>query len=161
MGPAIVARLSATSEAALTALITEGLPAKGMPGVALSAPDLRDLLSFLRTLSAPERRRLPRVRVETVDGVTLDGVALNQSSTDLQLLSDDGRLHLLRPHGPSVSARQLRRATGPAITGRPPATGSVRSIRSAAATSRGWRRRGCSRCLAPNACRSRPSSLTA
>ena len=99
MGPAIVARLSATSDAALTSLVAEGLPAKGMPGVALTAADLRDLLSFLRTLSAPEPATSSRVRVETVDGVTLDGVAMNQSSADLQLLSDDGRLHLLRRTG--------------------------------------------------------------
>ena len=108
MGPAIVDRLS-TSEAALTALITAGLPSKGMPGMALSAPDLHDLLRFLRALSGPAIGARPRVRAEMVDGIALDGVALNQSSTDLQLLSDDGRLHLLRRSGHQVPARQLRR----------------------------------------------------
>ena len=77
----------------------DGVPARGMPGVALAGPELRQLLAFLKTMRAPDTEAAPRLRVETLDGVTLDGVALNQSTSDLQLLGDDGRLHLLRPSG--------------------------------------------------------------
>ena len=109
MGPAIVARLSATSDAALTALIAEGLPSKGMPGVALPAPDLRDLLRFLRTLSAPAPgalvarprrdgrwRRTRRRRAESV--VDRPAAALRRRAAPSAA-----------PLGPSVPARQLRR----------------------------------------------------
>ena len=99
MGPGIVARLPARSDAELATLVGDGVPAKGMPGVALAQPELRQLLAFLRTLRAPAADASPRLTVETLDGATLDGVALNQSSVDLQLLTDDGRLHLLRPSG--------------------------------------------------------------
>ena len=99
MGPGIVARLPARSDAELATLVGDGVPAKGMPGVALAQPELRQLLAFLRTLRAPDADASPRLTVETLDGVTLDGVALNQSSVDLQLLTDDGRLHLLRRSG--------------------------------------------------------------
>jgi len=99
MGPGIVERLAGRSDADMAALVRDGLPAKGMPGVALADPDLQQLLAFLRTLRRPEADALPRVRVETVAGATLDGVALNRSSADLQLLGDDGRLYLLRPSG--------------------------------------------------------------
>ena len=74
MGPGIVERLPMRSDAELAALVRDGLPAKGMPGVALAGPELRQLLAFLRTLRAPEpdaraaparrdgRRRRPRRR---------------------------------------------------------------------------------------------------
>ena len=39
------------------------------------------------------------MKVETTDGRSLDGLALNQTSLDMQLLSDDGRIHLLRRAG--------------------------------------------------------------
>jgi alcohol dehydrogenase (cytochrome c) len=99
MGPGIVARLSSRSDVELASLVRDGLPARGMPALAVTGPELRQLIAFLRTLRAPDAEALPRVRVETVDGATLDGVALNQSPADLQLRTDDGRLHLLRPAG--------------------------------------------------------------
>ncbi len=99
MGPGIVARIGARSDADLAVLVREGLPARAMPGVAIAGSDLQQLLAFLRTLRSPEADALQRVHVETVDGATLDGVAMNQSSADLQLLTDDGRLHLMRPSG--------------------------------------------------------------
>ena len=99
MGPGIVARLSVRSDDELATLVRDGVPARGMPGTVIAQPELRQLLAFLRTLRAPDADASPRLRVETLDGATLDGVALNQSSADLQLLTDDGRLHLLRRSG--------------------------------------------------------------
>ncbi len=109
MGPGILERLAARSDAELTALVRDGVPAKGMPGAALAGPELRQLLAFLKTMRASDAEAAPRLRVETLDGVTLDGVALNQSSSDVQLLGDDGRLHLLRRSG-----SQYRRVTSDA-----------------------------------------------
>ncbi len=56
MGPGIVARLAARSDAELTALVRDGVPAKGMPGAALAGPELRQLLAFLKTLRASDDR---------------------------------------------------------------------------------------------------------
>ncbi len=98
-GPGIVTRLAARGDAALAALIRAGLPAAGMPAFEVPEPDLRELVSYLRTLR-PSRSSLPvRARVETTDGGTLEGVVLNRTAFDLQLRSDDRRIHLLRKTG--------------------------------------------------------------
>ncbi len=99
LGPAIVERLSLRSDEQLGTLIREGRPAAGMPGEALPDDQLRDLVAFLRTLR-PQRGALPpRVTVETTEGQTLEGRRLNRSATELQLLSDEPRIHLLRKAG--------------------------------------------------------------
>ena len=87
----------------------EGVPAKGMPGVALAQPELRQLLAFLRTLRAPDADASPRLTVETLDGATLDGVALNQSSVDLQLLDRRRPASVVAPVGQPLPPRVLRR----------------------------------------------------
>src|SRR5262245_32565472 len=64
-GPGIVARLALRGDASLAALVREGLPAAGMPGLPMAEADARDLVSFLRTLR-PARGAPPRrARVET------------------------------------------------------------------------------------------------
>jgi alcohol dehydrogenase (cytochrome c) len=98
-GPAIVARLFARSDEGLAALVRDGLPAAGMPGLRVPDPELRALVAFLRSLRPRRGSPPPRVSVETVDGRTLRGVALNQTSGDMQLLSDEQRLQLLRRDG--------------------------------------------------------------
>ena len=50
------------------ALVREGLPARGMPAVALADPELAHLVAYLRTLRAAEASALPRVRATLVDG---------------------------------------------------------------------------------------------
>jgi alcohol dehydrogenase (cytochrome c) len=100
MGPAIVIGLAARTDAELITLIGEGRPANGMPGFPLADPDMRALVAFVRTLRPPRGTATPvRAKIETVDGRALEGLALNQTTTDLQLLSDDKRLHLLRRTG--------------------------------------------------------------
>ena len=95
-GPGIVTRIFARDDEALATLVRDGLPAAGMPGFPVADQDMRALVAFLRTLR-PTRGSLPERRtVETTDGRTLQGLVLNQTSADLQLLSDDKRLHLLR-----------------------------------------------------------------
>jgi alcohol dehydrogenase (cytochrome c) len=96
LGPGIVTRLFARDDEGLATLVRDGLPAAGMPGFPIPDQDMRALVAFVRTLR-PRRGSGPvRATVETTDGRTLQGLALNQTSADLQLLSDDQRIHLLR-----------------------------------------------------------------
>jgi alcohol dehydrogenase (cytochrome c) len=97
MGPAIARQLVTRTDADLAALIHDGRPAAGMPGFPVAAGTMRELIAFLRTLKPRDGAPPSRVTVETTDGGTLEGIALNRTSTDLQLLSDDKRVHLLRP----------------------------------------------------------------
>ena len=157
LGPAISARVPTRSDQDLTTLLREGVPAAGMPAFAmLSAPEATDLIRFLRTLrpragSAPQRASLT-----LTDGKTVDGVVLNQSLADLQLLGDDRKLHLLRKTG-----ARYRRVTSQAdwltYNGTTPAAATARSSRSPRATWRGWRPGGCSAFPARRGCRSHPS----
>ena len=90
LGPAIVERLALRSDEQLATLVREGLPAAGMPRTSVNARDLPELVAFLRTLRPRRGTGAARVSVETTDGRTLHGRRLNHSSTDLQLLSEDG-----------------------------------------------------------------------
>ncbi len=99
LGPAIVTRLAARNDAQLAVLVRDGLPSAGMPGFPVAEQEMRELVAFLRTLR-PKRGGAPtRAAVTTTDGRTLQGLALNQTSMDLQLLSDDQQIHLLRRVG--------------------------------------------------------------
>ncbi len=99
LGPGIVTRLFARSDQELAALVRDGLPGAGMPGFPLPDEDMRALVGFLRTLEPTHGSEPVRTSLETTDGRTLSGLVLNQTSWDLQLLSDDRRLHLLRKEG--------------------------------------------------------------
>ena len=96
LGPGIVTRLFARDDEGLATLVRDGLPAAGMPGFPIPHQDRRALVAFLRTLRPKPGSAPVRATVETTDGRTLQGLALNQTSADLQLLSDDQRIHLLR-----------------------------------------------------------------
>ena len=50
LGPGIVARLGLRSDDELSAIVRDGIPAKGMPGLAMADDERRALLTFLRTL---------------------------------------------------------------------------------------------------------------
>ena len=71
----------------------------GMPANKVSDPEMRDLLAFLRTLKQQRGLRPVRGKVQTTDGKTLEGLILNQTSWDMQLRTDDERVHLLRKTG--------------------------------------------------------------
>jgi len=99
LGPPIVERLAARSDGELSAVVRSGIPNRGMPAFEFSDEQLRDLVAFLGTLRPPATLVLPRKRVRLVDGSTLEGAVLNQTSRDLQLRTDDHRIHLLRKSG--------------------------------------------------------------
>jgi len=104
MGPNIIERLGAfRADAALTTLIHNGVPESGMPPNPVVAPELTYLLRFLHSI-APRMGRgfvrpQPRMSVETVAGTKLEGVVLGEGFDDLQMRTDDGKVHLLRKVG--------------------------------------------------------------
>jgi len=98
-GPDILARLRARDDASLALLVRDGLPAAGMPSVALPDGELHDLIAYLRTLRDRESGGERRVTLHTADGLALSGRLLNPIASDVQLLADDGRIHLLRAQG--------------------------------------------------------------
>ena len=101
-GHNITALLNMLSDDQLTTLIHDGLPAKGMPGFpAIQGQDLTQLMAYLHN-NIRATTRGPAVQKQTVqmvDGKEITGTPLNLSSEDLQIRTDDGRIHLLRPVG--------------------------------------------------------------
>jgi len=100
LGPAIIARVAARSDQELSALVTSGVPARGMPAFELPPAELSNLVTFLRSLAPPPGRAavpVARKTVTTADGQTLTGLVINENSLELQLRTDDNRIHLLRP----------------------------------------------------------------
>jgi hypothetical protein len=62
----------------------------------LSRAEAGDLVAFLRTLRPGSTTGPRRVHAALVDGRPLDGVVLNESRGELQVLGDDRVVHLLR-----------------------------------------------------------------
>ena len=97
LGPSIVARVPLRSDQELEAVIREGVPGAGMPAFpTLSRAELADLVAFLRTLRPRSSAGPRRASVTVAGGRTLDGIVLNQSHGELQMLGDDRAVHLLR-----------------------------------------------------------------
>ncbi len=118
LGPAIAERLRHYSDAELAALIHEGLPNSGMPASNLGAGDTQSLIEFLRTLPDPEGAAARSVQVALADGRTLEGRLMNQGPAEMQLLTADGHLHLLRASGKTY--RQVSSDTDwPTYNGQP------------------------------------------
>jgi alcohol dehydrogenase (cytochrome c) len=100
MGPPITLRLIARNDEQLATFIHEGLPARGMPPSDVAGAELADLLRFLRSIQRrSEDKPVVRLKVQTTTGATLDGQVLSEGFDDVQLLTDDKRLHLLRRTG--------------------------------------------------------------
>ena len=102
MGPAIVTRITSFDDGPLGELVRRGLPGRGMPGQPVSDGDLVNLVRFLRTVQrAPTGAAAPRTFV-TTDGRSIAGRVLGEGFDDLQVRTDDGRVHLLRRAGDRV-----------------------------------------------------------
>ncbi|HKE26177.1 MAG TPA: PQQ-binding-like beta-propeller repeat protein, partial [Bryobacteraceae bacterium] len=98
-GPPIAARLLTLDDDELMQIIRGGKPQIGMPAFPLNDADMQRLIRYLRTLERPERQSVIRASVETIHGELFEGLVLSQSVGEMQLLSDDHRLHLLRREG--------------------------------------------------------------
>ncbi len=98
-GPAIASRLASYDDEGLVKFLHDGRPSAGMPAFRLAAVPMRELIKFLRTLEQPDDQPKVRVSVRTTTGDVLEGVVMNRTEDELQLLTDDGRLHLLRKTG--------------------------------------------------------------
>lgn len=100
MGPNIANRAANMADEQLSAAIHDGIPNRGMPGFPnLAERERTELMAFLRTLR-PRRRAAPvRRSIELESGGKLSGLVLGESPLDVQLRTDDGRVHLLRPSG--------------------------------------------------------------
>jgi alcohol dehydrogenase (cytochrome c) len=98
-GPDIVAQIDARTDSELAAFLRTGRPSSGMPAFDLPAPEMTALTAYVRTLVPVQSGPPPapvRKTVQTTDGQTLEGRVLNEGMADLQMLTGDRRIHLLR-----------------------------------------------------------------
>jgi len=97
MGPNIVDRLPAfRSDAQLTALIHKGIQEAGMPPNPVEGVELASLLRFLHAITPRDGApALPRISID-VGATKLAGAVLGEGFDDLQMRTDDGKVHLLR-----------------------------------------------------------------
>jgi alcohol dehydrogenase (cytochrome c) len=97
MGPAITFRLPARNDQQLAEFIHEGLPGRGMPPSDVAGAELTALVKFLRTIERrPDAKPIVRVTLQTAAGKTITGQVLAEGFDDLQVLTDDSRVALLR-----------------------------------------------------------------
>ena len=99
-GPSILSRLPARDDRQLATFIREGRPEKGMPPSLVEPSEMAGLLKFLRTIERREEAApAPRMKIATTAGTILDAEVLGEGLEDVQVRTDDGRVHLLRRAG--------------------------------------------------------------
>ena len=100
LGPAIASRVALRTDEELRGILRAGFPTAGMPAfTSLSSNEVSDLIAFVRTLRPRGTEAPARRRVTLASGGTLEGLVLNQTHGDLQMLGASQRIHLLRPEG--------------------------------------------------------------
>jgi alcohol dehydrogenase (cytochrome c) len=105
LGPAIARRAASRTDEDLTSLFRQGLPAAGMPAFpSLTGAETGDLIRYLRTLRPSTGSGPVRTQVPLTGGGLVNGLILNQSAHDLQLLGDDRTIHLFRKNGEAYRA---------------------------------------------------------
>jgi alcohol dehydrogenase (cytochrome c) len=101
-GPAIARRLKTHTNEQLADLIRNGRPQRGMPPNGVAAPEMGQLLKFLRTMqhrAAANSDEPRKLQVETVEAKTIEGRVLGEGFEDVQLRTEDQRVILLRRAG--------------------------------------------------------------
>ena len=100
LGPAIAARAILRTDDELRMVLRTGFPAAGMPPFpTLSDAEAADLVAFVRTLK-PRTSTVPaRLPFTLADGRVVDGLLLNRTHADVQVLDAKQRIQLLRPDG--------------------------------------------------------------
>jgi len=105
LGPAIATRVQARTDQELITVFRQGFPASGMPSFAnLTDAEALSLIQFLRTLKPRAGTAPERAKVSLGGSTSLEGLVLNKSQFDMQLLGDDRKLHLLRTNGTQARA---------------------------------------------------------
>jgi alcohol dehydrogenase (cytochrome c) len=100
MGPSIVLKLPTHDAQQLPKLLRDGIPQRGMPPNVIETSEMDALVTFLRAIEKRAiDKRVVRMTVRTTDGRELAGEVLNEGFDDLQLRTDDTRVHLLRRAG--------------------------------------------------------------
>jgi alcohol dehydrogenase (cytochrome c) len=98
MGPGIRNRIAGRTDEQLVNLIRNGQGS--MPPIQVAPIEMEPLTRYVRSLAPRDQRPvLPREKVQTTDGKTLDGEVLNRGFEDLQLRTADHQVHLLRRVG--------------------------------------------------------------
>lgn len=117
-GPSIVARIPLRNDAELEAVVREGVTGAGMPAFpSLSRTEGADLVAFLRTLRPRANAGPRRTKVTLTDGKAVEGVVLNESQGEMQLLGDDRALYLLREATGGRHRRVTSQTAWPAYDG--------------------------------------------
>jgi alcohol dehydrogenase (cytochrome c) len=115
--PSIVDRVPLHTDDDLRELLHSGLPS-GMPAFPdIKDPERANLISFLRALQPSNGTAAARASVTLQDGKMLEGVALNRSANDMQLLADDHRLYLLRMTQAGTYRRVTSQSDWPSYNG--------------------------------------------
>ena len=97
MGPNIANRQANMNDEQLSNLLQNGLPNRGMPAFPnITGQEKTRLMAFVRTIRQVRRAAPDRRTLDMAAGGQISGLVLNESPMDLQLKTDDGRVHLLR-----------------------------------------------------------------
>ncbi len=98
-GPGIVERIANFPDERIQATVTGGLSNRGMPPVSVTATEMPQLIAYLRTLRPKNNFEPYRTLARLTNGKTVDGMVVAEGMNDVQMLSDNSQLHLLRRAG--------------------------------------------------------------
>jgi alcohol dehydrogenase (cytochrome c) len=100
MGPSIAQRLPPFDNQQLASLIRTGIPNRGMPPNVVDDTEMADLVKFLRTIQKrAEEAPAVRLKAQLTTGAAIEGQVLNEGFDDVQVRTEDKRVHLLRRAG--------------------------------------------------------------
>src|SRR5713226_5973526 len=97
LGPGIATRVPSRTDQELASLLRMGLPMAGMPAFAsLTDAETTAVIRYVRTLRPRNGSGPVRTKINVAGGGAIEGLILNESALDLQLLGDDRKIHLPR-----------------------------------------------------------------
>jgi len=97
LGPPIAGRVRGLADDHVAMVVREGIPTRGMPANNVSAADMPKLIAFLHALEPSETGFRPyKLKANLPGGKSVEGMVLNESLEDLQLRSEDKKIHVLR-----------------------------------------------------------------
>ncbi len=95
LGPPIAGKVRSLTDAQIATVVTQGR--KGMPSFNIPAAELTKLSGFLRMLEpADVGFKKYKLKAQLANGKSVEGTVVNESITDVQMVGDDKKVHLLR-----------------------------------------------------------------